>query len=278
MDSQLPLVKKGRKGMADFRSKRLKSIKLKSAIVCFLSLSTLMASGVATFAWFTTNKRATASYLNIVSQDTSLVKEVNYYNIKSVDSTNKTYTFSTESNRVYDMPRYDRDFSSGANQLLIEVVLKETTSTFTLKSIANKELFSRKTWADYNVDWDTNDKDHKFPLSAIIEFEYFTSAAEDTTNKTITVTEANDQSVFKFATLDGTAVNYEKALTLGTSQTGFKKIYIMLDYNEETIESIYSYNIGKSAFDGDFSSDSSSGSSTSGILWGVDFSIVLNPQ
>ncbi len=260
--------------MADFRSKRLKSIKIKACLVCFLSLSTLFASGVATFAWFTTNKTARATYSNIVATDSSIINSVKYYKMTSYNSSTGACTFSTESTNNYEMPKYDRDFSDGANKLLIEVELKDSSTQFSLKAIAKNSLFEGNTWGN-GVDWTTNDSDNKFPLSAIIQFNYFRTATVSTENNTVTVTKNSTTTDYVFVTLNNDAPTYTQTITMinsGTSRNS--KVYIMLDYHEEAITSIYSYNIGNSVFDGDYSGDSSDTSSS--IIWGVDFSLVFN--
>ncbi len=277
MDSQLPLRVK-EKGMADFRSKRLKSIKMKACLVCFLSLSTLFAAGTATFAWFTTNKTARGTYSNIVANDTSIIESVKYYAIKTCDLTANTYTFSTESTNNYEMPKYDREFSNGENKLLIEVNFKDSATKFSLKGIAKNSLFKDKTWTGDNcgVDWSTNDSGNKFPLSAIIQFNYFTSGTVDETNNRVTVTKTADTADHTFVTLTDSNPEYSQTITLADNQTGLSKVYIMLDYFQEAITEIYSANIGNEIFNGDYSTDSSSSSSSTSIIWGVDFSLVFN--
>lgn len=277
MDSQLPLRVK-EKGMADFRSKRLKSIKMKACLVCFLSLSTLFAAGTATFAWFTTNKTARGTYSNIVANDTSIIESVKYYKIKTCDLTANTYTFSTDTTNNYEMPKYDREFSDGKNKLLIEVNFKDSATKFSLKGIAKNSLFADETWTGDNcgVNWNKNDSDNKFPLSAIIQFNYFTEATVDETNKTVTVTKTTDTTDYTFVTLENSNPTYSQTIKLADNQTGYSKVYIMLDYFQEAITEIYSANIGNEIFNGDYSTDSSSSSSSTSIIWGVDFSLVFN--
>ncbi len=277
MDSQLPLRVK-EKGMADFRSKRLKSIKMKACLVCFLSLSTLFAAGTATFAWFTTNKTARGTYSNIVANDTSIIESVKYYKITSCDLNNNTYTFSTDTTNNYEMPKYDREFSDGKNKLLIEVDFKDSATKFSLKGIAKNSLFVDNTWTGDNcgVDWSTNDSGHKFPLSAIIQFNYFTSGTVDETNNTVTVGKTTKTTDHTFVTLTDSNPTYSQTITLADAQTGYSKVYIMLDYFQEAITEIYSANIGNEIFNGDYSTDSSSSTSSTSIIWGVDFSLVFN--
>lgn len=268
MDSQLPLRVK-EKGMADFRSKRLKSIKMKACLVCFLSLSTLFAAGTATFAWFTTNKTAKGTYSNIVANDTSIIESVKYYKIKTCDLTANTYTFSTDTTNNYEMPKYDREFSDGKNKLLIEVNFKDSATKFSLKGIAKNSLFVDKTWTGDNcgVDWSTNDSDHKFPLSAIIQFNYFTRGTVSETNNTVTVRKTTNTTDYTFVTLTDSNPKYEQTITLADNQSGYSKVYIMLDYFQEAITEIYSANIGNEIFNGDYSTDSSSSSSSTSIIW-----------
>ena len=57
------------------------------------SVGTAISFSTATFAWFTINRQATLQYMNIVTQDSAMVEEVNYYGIKEVAG--QSYTFDT---------------------------------------------------------------------------------------------------------------------------------------------------------------------------------------
>ncbi len=279
--------------MADFRSKRLKSIKLKSFLVCFLSLSTLFAAGSATFAWFTTNKRATASYLDIVAQDTHMVSSVQYYAIKEIgtvsdaDST-PTYTFDASS-QTYIMPTYDRAYVDEKNKLLIKINLKANHEAFTVKAVASGDNTPTEDgtfdWSD--IDWDYTDDaktTYNFPLSTIVKFNSCELVSE-VTGSTITVKKSNPVNENKFVDVsNASSPSFTSTLTPlanGESSTSIESIYLMLDYNEEAIAAIYSYNIGNSIFDQEVSAGDSSDSSSSSnntINWTIDFVITVVPS
>lgn len=276
--------------MADFRSKRLKSIKLKSFLVCFLSLSTLFAAGSATFAWFTTNKRATASYLDIVAQDTHMVSSVQYYAIKSIDADAGTYTFDTSSEKAYALPTYDRAYVDEKNKILIKINLKANHEAFTVKSTASGDNTPDKdgTFEWGEIDWNYKNetaKTYNFPLSAIVKFNTCKLDSQDTSAKTITVKKTDPVNEKKFVdAANASTPSFTTTLTplaSGESSTSTESIYLMLDYNEEAIAAIYSYNIGNSIFDQEVSAgDSSDSSSSSGntINWTIDFVITVVPS
>ncbi len=243
-------IRKGEE-MADIRSKRLKRIKTQAFLTCILSLGTLMAAGTATFAWFTTNKTATAKYLNIVAADTSIVDSVTYYKIASV-SGNK-YTF-TDIATTYDIGQYDSALGTKEHQILIKVVFKDTVNTnITVKAVANSDILQG------GHDWGVVAKDENgdswhdtsnFPLSSIIKFDYFgTSADTTTTSGSIIVDKSAITAETSFITLDGTTPTYTTSFNIGSETPGgTNPIYIMLDYNEDAIASIYSFTIGNEYF------------------------------
>lgn len=254
--------------MIDYRSNRLKRIKIQSFLTCLLALSTLAAAGTATFAWFSTNKRATAKYMNIVAKDSAIVQTANYYRIKEING--DTYKFSKASTNVYDLLPYDRELGDGKYQILIEITFKKTDVAFTVNAFTAKDnLGGEKSWK--NIDWSTS----PFPLSSIIQFTYFGSNADTSTNDYISVTKNNTTDT-GFITMDGDTPSFNANLHLGDEANGQKPIYIMLDYNEKAITSIYSYNIGNQKFEGDYEANSSS--SSGGIRFKSDFTIAIYPK
>lgn len=256
--------------MSDIRSKRLKRIRIQSFLTCFLSLSTLFAAGSATFAWFSTNKRATAKYMNIVARDSSIVKTANYYKIKSRDVENRTYTFSKGYTNVYDLLQYNRELGDGIYQILVEVIFKKTDVPFKVNAFSKENLIADGTWKSGL--WNTT----PFPLSSIIQFTYFGTNAVTNNDNTITVTKNQDPTDVGFVTMNGDTPTYTQEFALKDKEdNGEKPIYIMLDYNEKAITSIYSYNIGNPLFEGDYGSDSSN---NNGIKFKCDFTIAIYPK
>lgn len=255
--------------MIDYRSNRLKRIKIQSFLTCLVALSTLAAAGTATFAWFSTNKRATAKYMNIVAKDSAIVKTANYYRIKEING--DTYKFSKASTNVYDLLPYDRELGDGKYQILIEITFEKTDVAFTVNAFTAKDILGgEKSWK--NIDWSTS----PFPLSSIIQFTYFGSNADTSTNGYISVTKSSTTSDIGFVTMDGDVPSFESNLPLGNETDGQKPIYIMLDYNEKAITSIYSYNIGNPKFEGDY--EASSSSSSGGVSFKSDFTIAIYPK
>lgn len=255
--------------MIDYRSNRLRRIKIQSFLTCLVALSTLAAAGTATFAWFSTNKRATAKYMNIVAEDSAIVQTANYYRIAEVNG--DTYKFSTYSKNVYDLLPYDRELGDGQYQILIEVKFKKTDAPFTVNAFTAQDILGgEKSWK--NIDW----KVSPFPLSSIIQFTYFGSNADTSASGYISVTKNNTTDT-GFITMDGDAPSFQGNLKLGEEANGQKPIYIMLDYNEKAITSIYSYNIGNPKFEGDYEASGSS-SSSSGVRFKSDFTIAIYPK
>ncbi len=255
--------------MIDYRSNRLKRIKIQSFLTCFVALSTLAATGTATFAWFSTNKRATAKYMNIVAQDSAIVQTANYYRIKEVNG--NTYKFSKGSTNVYDLLPYERELGNGAYQILIEVKFKKTDVPFTVNAFTAKNVPDEESWSWKNIDWSVS----PFPLSSIIQFTYFGTNADTSAREYISVTKNNTTDT-GFITMNGDVPSFQGNLKLGEEVNGQNPIYIMLDYNEKAITSIYSYNIGNPQFDGDYSANNSS--SSGGVSFKSDFSIAIYPK
>lgn len=254
--------------MIDYRSNRLRRIKIQSFLTCLVALSTLAAAGTATFAWFSTNKRATAKYMNIVAEDSAIVKTANYYRIKEING--DTYKFSKASTNVYDLLPYDRELGDGKYQILIEITFKKTDVAFTVNAFTAKYILGgEKSWK--NIDWSTS----PFPLSSIIQFTYFGSNADTSESGYISVTKNNTTDT-GFITMDGDTPSFNANLHLGDEANGQKPIYIMLDYNEKAITSIYSYNIGNQKFEEDY--EASSSSSSGGVSFKSDFTIAIYPK
>lgn len=255
--------------MIDYRSNRLKRIKIQSFLTCFVALSTLAAAGTATFAWFSTNKRATAKYMNIVATDSAIVQTANYYRIKEVNG--NTYKFSKGSTNVYDLLPYERELGNGAYQILVEDTFKKTGVPFTVNAFTAKDVPDEESWSWKNIDWSVP----PFPLSSIIQFTYFGTNADTSASEYISVTKNNTKDT-GFITMNGDTPSFKGNLQLGEEANGEKPIYIMLDYNEKAITSIYSYNIGNPQFDGDYSANNSS--SSGGVSFKSDFSIAIYPK
>lgn len=255
--------------MIDYRSNRLRRIKIQSFLTCLVALSTLAAAGTATFAWFSTNKRATAKYMNIVAKDSAIVQTANYYRIKEVNG--DTYKFSTKAGtNVYDLLPYERELGNGAYQILIEVTFKKTDIPFTVNAFTAQDVLGGKnSWE--NINW----KASPFPLSSIIQFTYFGTNADTSASEYISVTKNNTTDT-GFITMDGDTPSFQGNLKLGEETNGQKPIYIMLDYNEKAITSIYSYNIGNPKFEGDYEANSSS--SSGGVSFKSDFTIAIYPK
>ncbi len=247
--------------MADIRSKRLKRIKMQAFLTCFLSLGTLAAAGSATFAWFTTNKTAKASYLNIVATDSAIVESVNYYKIKSVDTTNNIYTFSTTTATATDIGLYDSALGSEEHQILIKINFKSTTTaSYTINAGANSDILNGgNSWS--TIDWENADS---YPLSSIIKFNYFGTDATEGTD-TIVVTKTTGITDSSFITMSNDTPSFAQKLSLG-SGTAPTSVYIMLDYNVEAITSIYSANIGVEKFE-----------TSESLSFSCDFSITVTP-
>ncbi len=255
--------------MADIRSKRLRRIRTQAFLTCFLSLGTLIAAGSATFAWFTTNKTATAKYLNIVSTDNSIIKSVTYYKIASI-SDNK-YTF-TDVATSYDLGEYDSALGDNKHQILIKIEFKDgTNEEVTLKAIANSDILNGgNNWNTVaqkdGVSWMDTDN---FPLSSIIKFDYFGATADTTTTSGSIIVEKTDAistAETSFITLNNNVPSYKTSFSIGNETgAGNAPIYVMLDYKEDSIESIYSENIGKEPFE-----------SSDGLTFKCDFSIMVS--
>lgn len=265
--------------MTDFRSKRLKRIKLEAFLTCFLSLSTLVAASSATFAWFSTNKRATAKYLNIVAKDSAIVNQVSYHSIKDVtvdDNGNITqYTFNKSTTSTLTIGNYSRALGDNKHQLLIEIFLKDSTNSFSITANAKKKLLSDNGWADYGEDnWKGNPttsgstiKYKPLPLSFIVSIAYFGTSVTTDASGNILLDVANKQGdAQSFVTLasENDTPKYNQSFNIGNGN-GNNTIYIMLDYNLTAIDSIYSYNIGNERFEEE------------NVNFICDFSITLNP-
>lgn len=260
--------------MVDIRSKRLKRIKLQAFLMCFVSVGAVAAAGTATFAWFSTNKIATATYANIVAQDSSLVESVAYYKIQQTNTENgvTTYIFNGTGTTI---PEYSRIDENEAHQLLIAITLRDNVTGCKIVAAPNSDsqiLNMATSTSDTNqwsvIDWNKT----PYPLSTIISFYYTETAnvVDNNGSKKITITKNTSSSTTQsFISLDqNTAypVRNGDNLSLASSTTN-KVVYVVLDYDLDLIESIYSFNIGNDNFTTDAGSDSS------GLIFSCDFHI-----
>ena len=253
---------------------------LRRRIRTFLSVSfgvSMFASlGVSTYAWFSTNKTATTTYRSIVANDSNIVKSVAYYDIASVTTSDgvNTYTF-TDLSTTYSIGTYDPMGLNGSNehQLLIVITLKNAMSNVSLTASADSDIL------EGGNDWGTVAKDSngdawhdttKFPLSSIVEFHY---CSPSIVSGAYMVTGDGEES--SFVSISDEKPTYTQNFNVATETTSTDKLYLMLDYNEAAIDSIYSYNIGNEIFSGALgSSTSTSGDSTSSdVEFHCDFTI-----
>ncbi len=189
------------------------------------------------FAWYSANDKAEAGGVNSgIAGDTLLIESVKYYKIADVENISDSNgdgvnfkigdTYMVSSTSTLKMPSYDT-LSETPTQILMEVVLEKSCniSSFNVQTTSNSYL---------NILEESNN-----PLSSIISFYYLDNL--DEINSSTYYSAYNRQA---FVTLNDSNPTFTKNISFIKNKDNVKCIYILLAYYEESIENIYTNNLG----------------------------------
>lgn len=221
-----------------------------SSIISMAITSVLLI--VVCLAWYVTNKEAyVTGVTGSIVDEKSVIESIEYYDVTNRVENNDytiTYTFGDKStknaNNLIDMGPYDPmaiiDTANGElfPQKLMVITLKESGDyTLTADSQATSYLGETIKINDTFVLSETGPNS----LTSVIGFYYLNFNEETITDSSTTV---NLTDEIYFVDIENNEIT--KNITLG-STNGSNKIYILFDYYEESIEHIYSLNIGNPA-------------------------------
>lgn len=236
--------------------KRTYQIKL-LAILLFLVASTATLS-VSAYAWFATNKSVTGTGLHIVADHYDAIESVEFFNAERPDVTVSPTAYYFDKTPIADnedkvIPIYDRVFSQDAHQLLIKIVLNDRIDSCELFAQADDVVITNNSWDD--IDWHGNYDDAVGnPLSSVISFASYPVDQVYTENRyskdcyklTGNVTSSS------FVSLDNNynpVYDSDAEISIATfDMSENHTIYLMLDYQKELVESIYSHYLTDTLF------------------------------
>lgn len=195
-------------------------------------------------AWYVTNKEAGANGIHgSIVDKTSIIESIQYYKINSKTETtdSTTMVLGTASNKL-EMESYDT-LSSTITTVLIEIVLVDNAKVSSFE-------FATKA-KNYNI----NLTETGNSLSSIIQFSYLPSGNRTNSNFSFTTTDLNYYNFVNFTEETG-RITAADMITTPISLTeqipaNSKTIYVLLDYYTESLEYIYSENIGNAVLDQD---------------------------
>lgn len=243
-----------------------------------VTLANIAGLCLVTFAWFTAKQTVDNGVSNLVAVCPEIIQEVNYYQYHSIDGVVQDegiYTFEKSKSDSEEMGKYSiigSDF-----QLLIEIVFTDYGSTrgVVLSAISTADIYLGETITDDQGNETPKQllqKDNN-SLSSVVCFygfneneivddgDYYTVDISEKTKKNF-VKEENDVSVIN-----------NDSIRISSFEPS-NRIYIVLDYDIELIEDIYSLNLGNEAISGEI--DSGTGDITNSYIRYVpDFSFFV---
>jgi hypothetical protein len=215
-------------------------------LISILSLSMLLLIGFS-YAWFT-KKNSTVNAgetLGQVVDQTKCVDSIKYYKGVSIENNNGNRTLTLqEANSNINLGSYDI-LKDDAPQVLLEIDLLQNCK-IDLVSNATSYLGETKTNDDGTISVVNKLQKEGNSLSSIISFMVIDESNitfENNNVKSINYTKSNDLSFVKI-----NSNNLTKDILLSNNYTN-DKLYLLLDYYEESIDYIYTLNIGNTALD-----------------------------
>lgn len=199
---------------------------------------------VVCLAWYVTNKEAYVTGVTAsIVEATPLVESVEYFEATSKTATSFTFTKMNSSSSEIEMGTYNPLDSELCPQRMIAITLKEGVSAASITAKTRATSYLGATIKDSNGDFILS-KDNDNSLTSVIGF-YIPSAISIEDGSITATISANEEKYFVDATTD----EMVSVIDLGRVSANNRVIYIILDYYEDSIEHIYSQNIGNSALD-----------------------------
>ncbi len=253
---------------------------------CFSFTGLLVgATGFSTYAWFSVNQQTHVSGMSIVVDNKATILGTAFYTMDSTSSGNSVFKRVSPSSDPYDIGLFDPVLGSEKHTMLIRVDVKPSltaaypyafTDTTLDKILPKKD--GLRSWfritADYTADsWN--------PLTSIVAMNCYTgsavsvSAADGVETATLPSPTADKTFVALNAGKDPSTFYSTISLTSGSiapsTTSGYYCIWIVLDYSQDAVTSLYSANIGNEALS--LSTDSHI---DTGIVFKRDFKINIS--
>lgn len=195
-------------------------------------------------AWYVTNQEADAGGVSgSIVERTTIIENIQYYKVLSKTEENDTtnLTLGTASSSL-DMESYDT-LSSTITSVLIEIELVDN-------AVVSAFEFTTKA-AEYN----TTLSETGNSLSSIIQFSYLASGTRTGAAFSYAAADLNYHNFVDFTEgtggITGAELHKNPISLVDSLPQGCTVIYILLDYYAESLEHIYSENIGNEVLDKD---------------------------
>lgn len=199
-------------------------------------------------AWYVTNNEAKTSGVkgSIVDKE-DLIENVEYYKISNKNEASGviTYTFGEIDNTP------NGKIEMGAYNPLSSTVYPQRLMVITLKKQYRINMNAISSASDYlgNVEL----KKENNSLTSIIGFYYLPTITTDSNGKPLNTSIDTSEEKLVFADTEKNVIS--KSVTLIERSALTDKLYVLIDYYEESIEHIYSLNIGNDVLNPDGSGD-----------------------
>ena len=218
---------------------------------------------VILYAWYVTNQTVSAKGISgSVIEKTELVEEVKVYQFSSVTTSEgtSTYTITNPIDPETEEPKkfkYNPDFNSSPTARLFEIVYKSPAVNidyFKIESNAGGFPGYNNSSKKWYIESATG-----ISLSGVVKFKFFYEN-EVTFSEGHTIASGTVQfttpTYSKFAYNESTGIITTSSIECITSQaTNIHKLYVLIDFDTESFEKLYSNNIGNSVVDEDLEYD-----------------------
>lgn len=194
-------------------------------------------------AWYVTNKEATASGVigNVIDKE-DLVDKIEFYEITGKNEAGTVFTVGqnvTNADNTVEMGAYNPLFGATPQRLMVITLKSEKKISIEAQTKASYYLGAKESGSDNELLQPLEKTGNS--LTSVIGFYYLTNITLSSDIPTqVELTDASDKKVFA----DINANEITSKITIASSTETTNRIYILLDYYEESIEHIYSLNIG----------------------------------
>lgn len=212
-----------------------------SSIISMTITSVLLI--VVCLAWYVTNKEAyVTGVTGSIVEDNPIIESVEYY--EATGKANEGFTFTKmASNKSIEMGTYNPLDSASYPQRMIAITVREDITSINITAKTRATSYLGSTIKDANDNFILS-KDEPNSLTSVIGF--YVPTAVSITEDVATATISQEDEMY-FVDADNDSIVF--TLDLGTINPINHIVYIILDYYEDSIEHIYSENIGNSALD-----------------------------
>lgn len=215
-----------------------------------LAMANMVGLSLVTFAWFTAKQKVDNGTNNIVAIKDEIVEDVKFYSFDTTQQGTKTqYLFNTTPISERDLGKYS--IINSGYQLLVEIdFVPNSSASVRIETIAESYLGQVSYNEDGTVNYSLSERGNS--LSSIVCFYAFSE--EDVvlsdSGTFFTVNLSDSISGKKgFVNDDYTGLLPGKSNEI-CNVSNADKLFVVIDYDEASIETIYSANLGNDVTSG----------------------------